>query len=96
MVNLILKEGNRHVDPSWDARPVIVEISKSMAQSRIQRLNCPVHKSQSRATLLLDVGSGRVSWQILDYCCESFRRTLAQKMPKPLSRNNIDRFHKAA
>lgn len=96
MVNLILKDGNRHVDPLWDTRPVIVEILRTVTGSRVPRLTCPAHKSQSRATLLMDVKAGKGSWQILDFCCESFCRAIAERMPSSSGRSFASRLHKAA
>ncbi len=96
MVNLILKEGNKQVDPLWDARPVILEICRNVAGSRVPRLTCPVHKSHSRATLLVDVSTGKGSWQILDFCCENFCRAIAERMRSARGRSSTGRMYKTA
>ncbi len=83
MINLIFREGNRHVDPVWDKRPEFIESCRSVVNSKVSLLACPVHRSASRATLLIDVRPGRESWEIVDYCCERIRAAIAEKMPYP-------------
>lgn len=83
MINLIFREGNRHVDPVWDTRPSLVRSCTTIVESKVSRLSCPNHRSRSRATLLVDVRPGSTSWGITDFCCERFCQIISQNMPHP-------------
>jgi hypothetical protein len=45
MINLIFKEGNRHVDPVWDKRHEFIESCRSVLDSKVSHLTCPAHRS---------------------------------------------------
>ncbi len=83
MINLVFKEGNKHVDPVWEKRPEFIQGCKSWLDSKVSHLACPTHRSGSRATLLIDVRPGLESWEVVDYCCERIRTAIAEKMPYP-------------
>ena len=83
MINLIFREGNRHVDPVWDKRPEFIDSCRSVLNSKVSHLTCPAHRSGSRATLLIDVRPGSESWEVVDYCCERIRAAIAERMPYP-------------
>lgn len=89
MVNLIFRDGNRHVDPVWDTRPALIDSFRSIMESKVSRLSCPSHKSRCKATLLIDVRSGSTSWDIADFCCEHFRRTIKDNMPYPYKNSAV-------
>ncbi len=96
MINLIFREGNRHVDPVWETQPTLVESCKSVMESKVSRLSCPIHKHGARATLLVDVSHGNESWDVADYCCEKFCRTISDKMPYPRKSSYRQTVGKAA
>lgn len=96
MINLIFREGNRHVDPVWDTRPALVESCRNVTDNRISRLTCPTHKHGTRATLLVDVSHGNESWDLVDYCCERFRHIISEKMPYPRKSSYRQTVGKAA
>ncbi|HEY9167167.1 MAG TPA: hypothetical protein VIS48_13510 [Candidatus Kryptonia bacterium] len=96
MVNLIFREGNRHVVLSNLPADQSVKIT-NLAETRIHKFNCPVHKSHSRATLLIDIADGSGEWNIVDYCCEEFYHEISSGMPFPWDRPpGIRRLNRAA
>ncbi len=89
MVNLIFREGNRHVDPSWGTQPSLARKCAAMTNNHVSKLTCPIHKARSRATLLVDVAAGSEAWDIVDYCCEDFCDMIAKQVPPPWNHRKL-------
>jgi len=79
----MFREGNKHVSPVLNVRRELLHKLNNVTESNVWKLNCPTHKSRSRATLLIDISEGSAEWDIVDFCCEDFCREIATGMPQP-------------
>ncbi len=83
MINIMFREGNKHVSPVLDLRRELLNKLSNVTESNVWKLSCPTHKSRSRATLLIDVAEGSSEWNIVDFCCEDFCHEISNGMPHP-------------
>ncbi len=83
MINIMFREGNKDVGPLMSHRRELLSKLMNVTESKVWRLNCPTHKSRSRATILLDVSDGSTEWDLVDFCCEDFCREITNGMPHP-------------
>jgi len=97
MINILFREGNKHVSPILDLRRELLNKLSNVTESNVWRLNCPTHRSRSRATLVIDVAEGSDEWDVMDFCCEDFRREITTIMPHPWNHPpGIRKFEQAA
>ena len=83
MINMIFRDGNRHVDPARDLEPELIGKFAGLSRGKEQRFVCPTHKSRSHATILVNVAPGSKECDIVDFCCEDFCREIRSGMPYP-------------
>ncbi len=97
MINIMFREGNRHVSPVLELRRDLLIKLNNVTESNVWRLSCPTHKSRSHATLLIDVAKGSAAWDIVDFCCEDFCHEITNRMPHPWNhRPGMRRLERAA
>jgi hypothetical protein len=93
MITIMFMEGNKHVSPVLDLHRKLLEKLNSVTDSNVWKLNCSIHGSRSHAILLIDAGEGSAKWDVVDLCCENFRREIGAEMPYPWNHSpGIRRF----
>jgi len=83
MINIIFREGNKHVDPlavSYEGR---LNEFKNIMQEGFVKLVCPNHASKGHATVLIDLALGSSEWDIFDHCCPDFCDEIINEIPYP-------------
>ena len=83
MITIMFTKGNKHVSPISDLHLKLLQKLTGICDANVWKLNCSIHKSHSRGILLVDAMEGSVEWDIVDLCCDNFRKEVISEMPPP-------------
>jgi len=83
MITIMFIKGNQHVMPVSDVHHKLLQKLTGITDSIVWKFDCSIHKSHSRGILLVDAIEGSFEWDIVDLCCNNFRKEIIGGMPPP-------------
>ena len=52
----------------------------------LESTSCPIHGSEARATIRVELAGSISEWHLTDFCCETYREEIEAAMPFPWTR----------